>query len=77
LNEKEVEIALKIVDKALDDKTFLKWVERNRSLLEYDYDQYSCGSFGALEEPEGFYYFCLGRYLGRRFRIRKGIHILE
>ena len=65
---KEVNKALKIVENAQNDKDFLKWVEENRDVLEFDYDQYQSGCFGGLEEPDGFYLWCLNRYVAEKLQ---------
>jgi ssDNA-binding Zn-finger/Zn-ribbon topoisomerase 1 len=65
---KEVNKALRIVENAQNDKDFLKWVEENRDVLEFDYDQYQSGCFGGMEEPDGFYLWCLNRYVAEKLQ---------
>lgn len=58
-----VKRAIEIIDDALEDPDFQKWIDKNRDSLEYEYDEYVSACHESFEEPDSFYMFALWRYL--------------
>jgi len=67
MNEDEVAKAYDTVQKSLKDKDFRKWLNTPeiKDSLGYDYDLHATHMMDNFEEPMGYDFFALGRYLDR------------
>lgn len=68
---KKVDEAMTLVDQAIDSTEFEKWVETNRDNLDYEYDNYQGQCARDFEEPDGLYYWALGRFVQEKLNVKK------
>lgn len=68
LDLKEIDSALKTIDKALNSETFTLYLEKNQQELDEAYETESQNASEAEEQPEGFEIWALRRFVSESLK---------